>query len=268
MRIVTWNCGGALRKKLDVIDSLNADVLIVQECEDPDQSIPSYNRWAGNFLWKGLSKNKGVGVFAKNQTEISRLNWNRKYKLIGAPESSASATWETGELREFLPIQINGRINLVAAWTKQSNGGTFDYAGQLWKWLQLHAKDMMEGECILIGDLNSNIQWDREDRWWNHSDNVQILAGIGMRSLYHKERNIPQGNEPDPTYYMHRKLEKPYHIDYVFASNSISAQAKVQVLLAADWLKHSDHIPIVVDLAPQTSETDAKNAASNITLNP
>lgn len=32
MRIATWNCLGGLDSKTDVIDSLAADILVIQEC--------------------------------------------------------------------------------------------------------------------------------------------------------------------------------------------------------------------------------------------
>lgn len=66
MKIVTWNCDGALRNKLEEIDSLGADLLLIQECEDPKNNTKHYRQWAGDYLWVGTSKNKGLGVFPKN----------------------------------------------------------------------------------------------------------------------------------------------------------------------------------------------------------
>jgi exonuclease III len=66
MKIVSWNCNGAFRKKFESLDYLQADILIIQECEDPKKSKDTpYINWASNYLWVGNNKNSGLGVFAK-----------------------------------------------------------------------------------------------------------------------------------------------------------------------------------------------------------
>lgn len=249
MKIVTWNCNGALRNKLDCLNELDADLYVIQECENPETSTKPLKDWADSFLWTGGNKNKGIGVFAMNGLQIEKLNWRRKFKLPGAPSGSKSATWKTEDLKEFLSFRVNDQFNVVAAWTKQSPGGTFGYAGQLWKYLQSHGKNIKSDECLLLGDLNSNIQWDRPDRWWNHSDNVQILDSLGLKSVYHELNGLEQGAESEPTFYMYRHKDKPYHIDYIFASESLCTGSKLICHKPEYWLTYSDHVPLEFTLS-------------------
>jgi exodeoxyribonuclease III len=47
---------------------------------------------------------------------------------------------------------------------------------------------------------------------------------------------------------MHRKIDRPYHIDYCFASqNLIDKIRNVEIGTYEAWTKYSDHNPLIVD---------------------
>lgn len=51
MRIITWNCNGAFRKKYEHLIPYNDDLLIIQKCENPEyiQDL-KFKNLANNFL--------------------------------------------------------------------------------------------------------------------------------------------------------------------------------------------------------------------------
>ena len=41
MKLITWNCNGGFRNKYNLLPD-NFDILIVQECEEPNKSTKEY----------------------------------------------------------------------------------------------------------------------------------------------------------------------------------------------------------------------------------
>ncbi len=232
MKIITWNCNGAFRRKFESIKHMDADILIIQECEDPSRSKDmAYTNWASNYLWLGANKNIGLGVFAKDAISLTLLDW------------------ETQGLESFIPFLVNDNLTVLAVWTKQANSPTFQYIGQLWKYLQAHQSKLPLSQAVVCGDFNSNACWDKWDRWWNHSDVVSDLQKLDIHSIYHHLKQEIQGKESSATFYMHRKIEKPYHIDYAFTSKNLLASAQLEIGNPAEWLRLSDHMPIIFEIA-------------------
>uniref|UniRef100_UPI00404B802B endonuclease/exonuclease/phosphatase family protein n=1 Tax=Gelidibacter sp. TaxID=2018083 RepID=UPI00404B802B len=234
MKIVTWNCNGAFRKKFDSLLDYQADICIIQECENPSESKHNdYQAWAKNYLWSGDSKNKGLGIFAKSEVKLVKLDWTNKFN--------------NHSVKHFLPCNINDDFDLLAVWTHRNNSPNFGYIGQLWKYLQVN-KDKLKG-TLIVGDFNSNAIWDEWDRWWNHSDVVNELKEYGIVSVYHKLTNEKQGKESIPTLFFQKKLERPYHIDYIFGPEKFVKQAKkFEIGKPENWLRLSDHMPIFYEI--------------------
>jgi exonuclease III len=75
MKIVTWNCNGAFRKTYQEIEKLDADLYVIQKCENPEHVKGEYKNWPGNYVWYGENQHKGIGIFAQTGIEIQRLDW-------------------------------------------------------------------------------------------------------------------------------------------------------------------------------------------------
>lgn len=230
LHVVTWNCAGALRKKWQALEPLKADLLIIQECENPAiANDHQYLEWAGQYLWTGASKNKGIGVFARKDFRLEHLPID-----------------VTG-LQYFLPCRVNGVWPLLATWTGKADSGTYRYIGQLWQFLQIHKDSISHPFGMVIGDLNSNCQWDRKHRVCNHRDVVRELSNIGFESSYHRFFSETHGMESRPTFYLQRNLAKSYHIDYAFVGPGWIERC-VEVGQINTWLTLSDHMPLSIRL--------------------
>ena len=69
-----------------------------------------------------------------------------------------------------------------------------------------------------------------------------------MQSIYHQKFGIKHGEEKQPTLYLLKKKEKPYHIDYCFSSKSLfTKKTTFEIGKYEDWIEFSDHMPIIID---------------------
>lgn len=146
MKIVTWNCNGAFRRKFNFVDEFEADIYVIQECENPKEANnPAYVHWAKNHLRIGNRKHKGLGIFGKEKITLSPLNWTNEYE--GHP------------VNHFLSCRVNSEFEVIAVWTHYNKSPSFGYIGQFWKYLQLHKAKF--NNPLIIGDFNSNSIWDK-----------------------------------------------------------------------------------------------------------
>lgn len=222
-----------------MISNFDADIYIIQECENPSESgHNNYIQWANNYKWIGDTKNKGLGVFVRRDFKLEKLEWTNNFK--------------NHTVKHFLPCKINDNINLLAVWTHRNNSPNFGYIGQFWKYIQVH-KDKLEG-ALIAGDFNSNTIWDEWDRWWNHSDVVNELMELEIESIYHKLTGEQQGKESKATLYFQKNLSRKYHIDYIFGARKFIEKIKnFEIGQVNKWIKYSDHMPIFCEFEETTN---------------
>lgn len=234
MRLITWNCQGAFRKKAEFILPLRPDILVVQECERPDKlKFNAGTPKPRDIFWYSDGGKKGLGLFSYSDCKFELLpNFNPEFRYI-------------------LPFRLTGYgevFTFFAIWA-MPNKENYEarYIGQVWFAIDYY-KDLLDSSTIMIGDFNSNKIWDYKKRVGSHTAVVDKLAELNIHSVYHKHFNVEQGKEEHPTLFLQRKKDKAYHIDYCFVSSAILAKVmKMEIGTYDNWITHSDHSPLIIE---------------------
>jgi exonuclease III len=223
----------AFRKKADHILVHKPDILIVPECENPGKlKFNTDTPKPTDILWFGDNQHKGLGIFSYS---------NFKFKLRRTHDPN---------FKTIVPIAVTGGIydfTLYAVWANNPDDPDGQYVEQVWKAIHHYSKHLAGKRTILTGDFNSNTIWDRKYREGNHSNVVSALESKGIVSTYHLFHKQSQGKEKHPTFYLYRHKDKPYHLDYCFASKDVAEKIESIEIGEFDfWTKLSDHVPVIV----------------------
>jgi hypothetical protein len=192
MRFATWNCqGGVAASKLHEFEQLGADIGVLSECE----RLPLQP----NIIWVGDEGKKGLGIIAGRGWKLRRIT-------------------EIPDLPRFVvPITVEGTSTflLLAVWTKAE--GVDKYVRGLNRAVNVCERLIASSPTVVLGDFNSNSVWDQlHPRDRNHTALVERLKKLGLVSAYHAHTNEDQGMETSGTFFMYRRILRPYHIDYCF----------------------------------------------------
>ena len=228
MRIITWNCQMAFRKKSDFLFSKQPDIAIVPECSKRDSQ--DFCPEGYSSLWFGENLNKGVAIFCLSTWKVSSI--------------------EAPKHRWVIPLEIKGPedFTLIAVWSWVEKMNYSEYVGRVRTALDENPKWFDGGPVVIAGDFNSNCVWDHITTG-GHAALVKEINDRGLVSSYHVHYDEVQGLETRPTFHMNRKAHLPFHIDYVFIPEKwIKRISRLSVGEHAEWSSHSDHCPIIVDL--------------------
>ncbi len=228
MKIISWNVNGKFSEKFPAILEEDADIYVIQECENPlILDSEEYADFASNYFWVGENQYYGLGIFAKDNVKLELMDLDAK------------------GLRYFIPVNVNDDFNLLGIWTNPDMDGTktIYYPKEITKYYDEHKDSgFFNEDMIICGDFNCDVRLKG-----THAKNVyeviEKLSECGLVDIYHRLTGEKEGEETKPTFYMYRHLDKPYHLDHIFSSSD-----KVKDLEIGDadnWLQLSDHVPLI-----------------------
>lgn len=245
MRIICWNCRRNFRSKFIRLLEFQPDIVVISECEKIISDIENTNKFnfKNKFIWFG-ERGRGVGVIAFSDYIL------KIHEMF------------TDKFKYVIPIKVEGKnnFNLIAVWTikinKKVNNRKEDYLGQLGMALEYY-EEILNEPTIIIGDYNMDKRVEIKHGYKDPARITTLLEKLSKKnilSVYHKYFNEELGKESRSTYYDKKKKDSGFHNDYCFASKDfIERLEKVIVGNFGDWIKYSDHMPIIVEFKDKVS---------------
>lgn len=231
MRIISWNANGKFREKFPFILNEDADIYVIQECENPEISnSDEYIEFASNYYWVGENQYYGLGIFAKNNVKLELMDLDAK------------------GLRYFIPVNVNDDFNLLGVWINPDMDGTKTsyYPKEITKYYEEHKDSgFFNEDMIICGDFNCDVRL-KGSHAKNVCEVIEKLSECGLVDIYHQLTGEKEGEETKPTFYMYRHLDKPYHVDHIFMSSDKIKD--LEICDADKWLHLSDYVPLIFEI--------------------
>ncbi len=215
MRLISWNCGGGYRKKVDKILELSPDIAVIQECESIEKlrsfckdKIPLKSFWFGGFY-----PHKGIGVFFHKDYQILSMEYDVSIEFV-------------------IPMKLRSDFDfyLFPVWAmapiSEVKGMTYPF--QIEKAIKRYEDILKNNVAILIGDYNTpHIEEPVEKTEFMV---VESFKKLEIYSAYHEYFKKGYGEHDQYTFYQHKNAEFKHMLDYCFASKSIIERiSKVEI---------------------------------------
>lgn len=230
IRLVTWNCNQAFRRKQHELLNLEPDIAVIPECEDLEEK-GDWSAWT-DWAWTGDDPHKGLAVFTRDGIPITN-------------------TTDIADADYFLHVETDA-VDVLAVWAMNNKENPRQrYIGQVHTALEARP-GLVDGDTVVAGDFNWNAMWDESPNsplCGDLADVRETLNENGLCSAYHTVCGGEYGEEAEATFHMHKKEERPYYIDYAFVpGHRIHPETEVTVGRYDNWIDASDHMPLVVSI--------------------
>ena len=237
VRLVEWNVAMSLQKKASLLEKLKPTVAILPESAHPDKTTQALkSAGATSIQWIGANQHKGLTAAAFGDWQI-RIDdsYDPGYQWV-------------------MPLHLTGprEVRMLAVWDFNHRGSGYESARRLGacRASMEHYEQFLAGDSdavVITGDFNNSVYWDKPNNSVKFGDFMDQLESRGFVSAYHFHHQCARGAEPDATLWWMKNVDKTYHIDYAFVSRPEAVRA-VTVGTSEEWIAHSDHSPLTVDL--------------------
>jgi exodeoxyribonuclease-3 len=226
LRIVSWNCADHFHKKAKRLSDLNATLAIVPEVREEHADLLACHA----NLWDGETGNRGLLLAARQPWKLTKIQRATHRHVVRAQA-------KLGELE----------LVLIGVW---SMPGPERYVGTVASGLDELLDDSCEQNVVVAGDFNASAAFDSQNAARHSFDQIsQRLHGRGLQSIWHTKAREAFGQESRPTYYHQWKREQPFHIDFMFVSESLMERLiRFSIGDFESWCPgYSDHAPLIAD---------------------
>lgn len=230
VRFVAWNCQQGLARKTTALARLDPDIAVLSEA-------PLVSPFQPSLLDEPVSWHS-AGPYPAKSVAIAGFG------VELAPRSLAedSHRWGVGATSP-------GGVGILGIWSVCQAGRR--YGDEVLGLVDANAKWIASGRVLVAGDFNIDAHGVGNGGGGAHLFDtlVRRLEGLGLVSAYHCARGESFGAESAMTHFHRRKLDDSFHIDYCFVPAAWRDDIRaVSIGSPGDWLAHSDHMPLVVDL--------------------
>jgi exodeoxyribonuclease III len=216
IRLATWNCCRLKNAhRIPEIETLSADILILQEARDPNAPA-----------WCEVRPNLGIAVHGGNGVEIE--------PLLELPNEAALLVRAK---------RLDFSIPVLALWALPAP----NYADAVLRSLNT-AMEALPGEGLIVtGDFNLTPAVAKRRDSARAEQVFAKFSARGYKSAYHAHRGCALGSEPEATHFFRHAVARPFHIDYCFAPREWHVE-RTQIGPRWQWSPFSDHMPLTVEL--------------------
>lgn len=234
MRFVSWNCCEGFDRKLPLLRELGCELAVL--CEVPEAApAPTLTDADVSWSWVGDGSRKGLALAGFG------IDLDPVPPPTGAGVLSTAAAASLG-------------VGVLGIWTMKPAGST--YGAQVVATIEAYEPWLRTNSVIVAGDFNIAPGRSQDQRTGQLRRAFGLLGDLGYVSVYHHLTGDPYGEEQLATYFHRRHQDDPWHIDFCFVQKDVIERVtSFEVGTYGDWVAtgHSDHVPLIVDVAVDTS---------------